>query len=155
MSLEQELQSEKVSHLDLSGFSQVTSGVTVRDTLARMRADKHNTCLIIKDGRLVGIFTDRDVLRKVVTEPAILESRIDDVMTSNPITIHPNSTAAEALKLMDDNHFRNLPAVDEVGTIHGHMTHQTIIHYLAARYPKEVLNRSPLPDLFPKKPEGG
>jgi hypothetical protein len=56
---------------------------------------------------------------------------------------------------MDANHFRNLPAVDADGTIVGNMTHQSIINYLAARYPIEVLNQPPRPDQFPSKAEGG
>ena len=155
MSLESELREEKVSHLDLSGFSQVPSGTTVRDALATLRAERHNVCLVTQDGQLKGIFTDRDVLRKVVGAPSTLDNPIDDVMTANPITISPDSSAFEALRIMDENHFRNLPAVDAQGRIVGDMTHQAIINYLAARYPTEVLNRPPQSDRFPRKPEGG
>lgn len=155
MSLDQELQLEKVVHLDLSGFCQIPSGTAVREALNRMRQYGHNVCLITEEDRLVGIFTDRDVLRKVVGEPAVLDSPIDDVMTRNPITISPDSSAAAALLVMDDNHFRNLPVVGEDGTLIGDMTHQAIINYLAARYPVEVLNRPPRPDQFPRKAEGG
>lgn len=159
MSLESELRQEQVAHLDLSGFSSVTSGTSVRDALAQLRADGHNVCLIT-DGsngetQLKGIFTDRDVLRKVVGSPETLDADIDTVMTQNPITVAPTSSAADALKLMDDNHFRNLPAVDEAGAIRGDMTHQSIIAFLADRYPVEVLNLPPQPDRFPRKAEGG
>ena len=74
---------------------------------------------------------------------------------TDPITIAPTASAAHALGLMDDNHFRNLPAVDAKGTIVGNMTHQAIISYLASRYPVEVLNQPPRPDQFPSKAEGG
>ncbi len=155
MSLENELRTEQVIHLDLSGFSQVASGVTVRAVLDQIRADEHNACLIVENGNLVGIFTDRDVLRKVVGRPDVLDGPIDDVMTRDPITIAPDSSAADALRLMDDNHFRNLPAIDADGSVIGNMTHLAIINYLAARYPVEVLNRPPEPDRFPRKAEGG
>lgn len=159
MSLESELRQEQVAHLDLSGFSAVTSGTSVRDALSQLRADRHNVCLITEEGeggsQLKGIFTDRDVLRKVVGSPETLDAAIDTVMTSDPITISPASSAADALKLMDDNHFRNLPAVDADGTIVGDMTHQSIVAFLADRYPVEVLNLPPQPDRFPRKAEGG
>jgi CBS domain-containing protein len=76
-------------------------------------------------------------------------------MTAKPITIQPDSSAATALSMMDDNHFRNLPAVDTAGQIVGSMTHHSIINYLATRYPVEILNQPPRPDQFPKKAEGG
>jgi len=155
MSLAAELREEKVAHLDLSGFSQVPSGTTVREALATLRAERHNICLVTQDGRLQGIFTDRDVLRRVVGATAVLDGPIDHVMTANPITIHPDTPALDALRLMDEHHFRNLPAVDEQGAIVGNMTHQAIIAYLATRYPVEVLNRPLDADRFPRKAEGG
>jgi CBS domain-containing protein len=155
MTLEQELQKEQVSHLDLSGFSQVPSGTTVGDTVATMRANRHKVCLITAEEKLIGIFTDRDVLRKVAPHPESLGEPIDTVMTKQPITIKPDSSAAMALSLMDDNHFRNLPAVNDEDQIEGNMTHQSIIHYLASRYPVEVQNQPPRPDQFPRKAEGG
>lgn len=155
MSLESELREEKVSHLDLSGFSQAPSGTTVREALAKLRAERHNICLVTEAGQLKGIFTERDVLRRVVGVAGNLDGPIDDVMTPNPITIHPNTSALEALHLMDAHHFRNLPAVDEQGQIIGNMTHQAVITYLAARYPVEVLNRPLRADRFPRKAEGG
>jgi len=155
MSLESELREEQVAHLDLSGFSSVASGTSVRDALTQLRADRHNVCLITDGTHLKGIFTDRDVLRKVVGSPETLDAAIDTVMTENPITISPNASAADALKLMDDKHFRNLPTVDDDGAILGDMTHQSIVAFLADRYPVEVLNLPPQPDRFPRKAEGG
>lgn len=155
MSLETELRTEQVAHLDLSAFSLVASGTPVRVVLAQIRADANNACLIVDGDKLVGIFTDRDVLRKVIGAPDTLDRPIDDVMTHNPITIAPDSSAADALRLMDDNHFRNLPAVDANGKVIGNMTHQSIVHYLAARFPIEVINRPPELDRFPRRQEGG
>ena len=154
MSLEEELRTERVSHLDLSGFTHISSGTSIRNALNALRADKHNVALITDGGRLIGIFTDRDVLRKVAGNTDILDEAIDTVMTRDPITVSPETSAADALKLMDEHHFRNLPAVDANGVVIGDMTHQAVIHYLAARYPQEVLNRPPTQQ-FPRKAEGG
>lgn len=155
MNLEQELQAEKVVHLNLSGFCQLESGTQVRQVVEQMRQQGRNVCLITESGRLIGIFTDRDVLRKIAMAPELLDSRIEDVMTRDPVTVTPDMSAADALWLMDDRHFRNLPVVSQDGEILGNMTHQAIINYLAARYPIEVLNRPPRPDQFPRKAEGG
>ena len=155
MSLEQELQTEKVAHLDLSGFCQIASGTSVRETLDRMRQAGHNVALIVDGNKLIGVFTDRDVLRKVAAEPETWDRPIDEVMTADPVTVPPDSTAADALWLMGDKHFRNLPVVGQHGTIMGNMTYRAIVGYLAARYPVEVLNRPLRPDQFPRQAEGG
>jgi len=155
MSLKQELMSERVAHLDLSRFCQIPSGTAVRAALAEMRQKKTTVCLITDADKLVGILTDRDVLTKVAGTPERLNEPVDEIMTANPITVTPDLAAAEALWLMDDKKFRNLPVVDEGGKIIGSMTHQAVISFLAARYPVEVLNRPPRPDHFPRQQEGG
>ena len=155
MSLKEELMSERVAHLDLSKFCQVTSGTAVRAALAEMRQSKTNVCLVTNNNNLIGILTERDVLTKVATTLGNLNVAVDEIMTANPITVTPDIAAAEALWLMDDKKFRNLPVVDESGKIVGNMTHQAVISFLAARYPVEVLNRPPRPDQFPRKQEGG
>ncbi len=155
MSLEQELESEQVAHLDLSGFSQIAGGVTVKEALGKMREDGRNVCLITEQDRLIGIFTDRDVLTKIVTQPDSLSKPINELMTPNPITVKPDTSAKDALRLMYEKHIRNLPVVKEDGTIVGGMTYESVISFLAARYPVEVLNRPPRPDQFPRKQEGG
>jgi CBS domain-containing protein len=155
MSLESELREQKVVYLDLSSFSIVNSGATVRSALTQLRSDGNNACLVIEGEKLKGIFTDRDVLRKVLGAPAVLDGPIDEVMTLAPISIGPDVSAAEALRLMDEHHFRNLPVVREDGKIVGNMTHQAVITYLAARYPAELQNRPPQAERFPRKPEGG
>ncbi len=155
MSLEKELQTERVSHLDLSGFCTVESGTAVSDTLIQMRAEKQNVCLITENSNLIGILTDRDVLRKITTNTATWDQPVDQIMTRNPITVLPETAAAEALWLMDEKHFRNLPVVKNDGSIVGTMTHQSIVSYLAARYPIEVLNQPPLPNQFINEPDGG
>jgi len=155
MSLETELQTEQVSHLNLSGFCQVTSDTSVKEVLAQMRENGHDVCLIVDADKLLGIFTDRDVLRRVTAAPETWDEPVRAVMTPDPVTIRPESSAAEALWLMDNNHFRNLPVMDHDGKLVGNMTHHAIIEYLASRYPVEILNLPPRPGRFPRRVEGG
>lgn len=158
MSLRQELEAEQVRHLDLNGCCLVESGTTVRETLAQMRAAGGRSALIVSEQpqrQLIGIFTERDVMRRVAVESQTLDGPVDAVMTAQPVTVLPDTSAADALWLMDDHHFRNLPVIDRQGNILGDMTYASIIQYLAARYPVEVLNRSARPDQFPRKAEGG
>lgn len=155
MNLKQELEAEQVSHLDLSEYCQVATDTAVSEAVQQMQNTNKNVCLIMDGNKLAGILTERDILRKIATNITLSTQPIESVMTKNPITIDPNTSAAKALWLMDDKHFRNLPVVDKNGKVIGNMTHRSVIHYLAARYPIEVLNRPNNPDRFPRKPEGG
>jgi predicted transcriptional regulator len=155
MSLKEELQAEQVSHLDLSKFCQLAAGTLVRDALAKMRDTGSPVCLVMDDGRLAGIFTERDVLQKVASVPETWEQPVETTMTADPVTVSPDLSAADALRMIDKHHFRSLPVIDGNGHISGTMTHRAIIDFLATRYPTEVLNRPPRPGQFPRKAEGG
>jgi CBS domain-containing protein len=155
MNLKEDLRTEQVTHLDLTGFCQVETGFTVRAVVEKMRQENVNVCLVMDQGNLVGILTDRDVLRRVADRREVWEKPVSSVMTPNPITIDQSASAADALWLMDEKRIRNLPAVDRTGKVVGNMTHQAIINYLAARYPIEILNLPPDPDQIPEQVDGG
>jgi signal-transduction protein with cAMP-binding, CBS, and nucleotidyltransferase domain len=155
MSLNDELQTEQVTHLNLSKFCQAESNLPVSDVLALMRQEGSAVCLVLENGRLAGIFTERDVIQKVVSQPDTWSQPVSTVMTADPFTIRPDMKATAALVNLDEYHFRSLPVVDEDGRIFGTMTHRAIIEYLATRYPIDVLNRPPRPKQFPRKAEGG
>jgi CBS domain-containing protein len=155
MDLKEDLLTEQVSHLDLTGFCQAETGFTIRTVVEKMRQENVNVCLVMDQGNLAGILTDRDVLRRVADHKDVWEKPVSSIMTANPITIDPAASAADALWLMDEKRIRNLPAVDGSGKVVGNMTHQAIINYLAARYPTEILNLPPNPNQFPEQVEGG
>jgi CBS domain-containing protein len=155
MDLKEDLLTEQVSHLDLTGFCQAETGFTIRTVVEKMRQENVNVCLVMDQGNLAGILTDRDVLRRVADHKDVWEKPVSSIMTANPITIDQAASAADALWLMDEKRIRNLPAVDGSGKVVGNMTHQAIINYLAARYPTEILNLPPNPNQFPEQVEGG
>ena len=87
---------------------------TVRAAADLMKARKCGSVLITAGDALVGIFTERDVVFRVVAEgrdPA--KTRLGEVMTANPMTVGPQEPAISALRLMEDSGFRHLPVVDD------------------------------------------
>lgn len=154
MSLEYDLQQEQVIHLNLTEFTEVESSTSVRVTIEKMRQENHNCAFITRNGQLAGIFTDRDVLRKVVDVPATWEQAIDTVMTPNPFTVNLKDPADAALNLMNEKHFRNVPVLDDKGTVIGNLTHYAIVKYLADRFPESVYNLPPDPDRVTSNRDG-
>jgi CBS domain-containing protein len=86
----------------------------VREAAKRMAARNVGAILIVEDGRLIGIFTERDLLVRVVA-PGLdaLATRLADVMTRAPQTIDPDDTLGYALLMMHKKGFRHLPVVQE------------------------------------------
>jgi CBS domain-containing protein len=87
---------------------------TVRDAARSMGEANVGAILVVEAGRLVGIFTERDALVRVIAcgrDPALV--RLREVMTADPTTVDPNESFGYALLLMYEHGFRHLPVVDE------------------------------------------
>jgi CBS domain-containing protein len=86
---------------------------TVTDAARLMKKGKVGALLVLKNGRLVGIFTERDALYRVMArdlDPR--ETRLAQVMTPDPLTVTPDETFGYALLLMYEKGFRHTPVVE-------------------------------------------
>lgn len=143
-----------VRHLDLGDYVTAEQTLSVREVLVRMRRCDTSTALITDGGRLAGIFTERDVLLKAVHRPDIWDAPISQHMTAAPTSVDPAAGVAEALHLMNEGHFRDLPVVDADGRILGNLTDNAIVGCLCDHLQAEVINLPPVPDQVPKTVEG-
>lgn len=90
----------------------VNPQASVGEAVARMNQRRIGSILVMDGERLVGIFTERDVLTRVV--PQQLDPQrtpVGEVMTRNPISIAPTRTVQEAMMVMTDTRHRHLPVV--------------------------------------------
>jgi CBS domain-containing protein len=100
----------------------VAPDATVHEALAIMAAKNLAAVLVMSEGSLLGIVSARDFGRKVILEEkSAREVRVREIMTSSLITITPEATVLDAMKLMDRHHFRHLPVVKE-GKLEGVVT---------------------------------
>jgi CBS domain-containing protein len=99
----------------------VAPTVTVAEAVAEMNLHRVGSVLVLEGTRLVGIFTERDVLRRIVgpgLDPR--QVTVDRVMTANVMTVPPDATIEETMALFTEKRFRHLPVIDHgqlVGTI--------------------------------------
>jgi CBS domain-containing protein len=99
----------------------VAPTVTVAAAVAEMNRNRVGSVLVMEAGELVGIFTERDVLRRVVGA-ALDPSRtpLADVMSRGVMSIPPEATIEETMRLFTEKRFRHLPVMEAgrlVGTI--------------------------------------
>jgi CBS domain-containing protein len=143
MSVEKDLLAEPIRNFKLDDYCIVTPSTTVRETIERMQAKDKHTAFVVGDHTVLqGILTDRDVMRKVMNAD-VWDKPITDVMTPEPITLKLDSSAGEALRLMDDKGFRNVPVVNEKGAPIGNLTYFSLVDYLSGAFQKVVLNAPP------------
>ena len=90
--------------------------VAPEDTLGEVaeKMMKQNVgAVIVKDfGRLIGILTERDMLRAMASRMHTSEARVRQWMTADPITVPPHMALDDAAKIMLDHGFRHLPVMD-------------------------------------------
>ena len=96
----------------------VTSQATVYEALVLMAEKNIGAVLVIDDGQLAGIFSERDYARKgILKGRASQETYIHEVMTAKLITVSSEQKMEDAMVLMSEKHIRHLPVVDEEGLV--------------------------------------
>ncbi len=92
----------------------VEPGDLVIDAVRRMAEYRIGAMLVMRDGQMVGMFSERDYARKVILAGrSSRETRVEEVMTAPVITLDPRATAEEGLALMTRKRIRHLPVVDQ------------------------------------------
>ena len=99
----------------VAGRTPVTASGTASVLAAALTMKRHNigALMVVEGVRLIGIFTERDALFRVLA-PGLDPSAtaLGDVMTRQPQTIHPDEPFLRALRIMHEGRFRHLPVVE-------------------------------------------
>jgi CBS domain-containing protein len=84
----------------------------VAEVAASMLKGRFGSVLVMEGSVLMGIFTERDVLRAAAAHADLTSSRVSDWMTGDPVTASPDMDTGEAAEIMMSQGFRHLPVVD-------------------------------------------
>ena len=155
MPIEATLKETRIRDLKLPEAACVSQAATLAEAVESMRARRAGCVLACEGDRLVGILTERDVLRKVAGERLSPDSMVADFMTSGPRTLTADDPVGDAIRLMDEGDYRHIPIIDKEGRIEAVISIQQIIQFLAELYPEEVLNLPPEPHQYMDSREGG
>ena len=133
-----------ISELPLRDPILVCSTSTVADAVKNMNSHHTGCVLVEKDGKLIGIFTERDVLTKVYFRADSHTVPVESVMTPNPETLEPDNSIAFALNKMSVGGYRHIPIVDGDKPM-GVLSVRDVVDFLVDLFPEDVLNLPPSP----------
>ena len=155
MELARNLKSESVCRLHPTPPWSVRPEQSVAEAVALMRQQRVGCVLVCRgDGRLAGLFTERDLMRRVLAVGLPLAVPVGTCMTRAPVTVSPREPIAAAVRRMEEGGYRHLPVVDPEGRPLGVLSVKRIVHYLAEHFPTTVYNLPPDPNVVPLAPEG-
>ncbi|MGD0673195.1 MAG: CBS domain-containing protein [Candidatus Binatus sp.] len=124
----------------------VSPSTTLADTIHLMQKERRSCVLIMENNRLVGIFTERDILMKVAAQPLdLLHTPVSGSMTADPFTLPADANVAFALNKMVLEGFRHIPLVDGAGRPTAVVSMRNVIEYLGEIYSREMLTVPPDP----------
>ena len=133
----------------------VLDGSTTVDGVIRAMRERHlGYALITDEDKLVGIFTERDVLLSVLEEDEVLQQPVSKLMSPAPVCVPATETVRRVVSLMHEGGYRQIPVVDEQQRVLACVRHKDIAEYLVNHFASHILNLPPDPEQLATTPEG-
>ncbi len=145
---------DSVSLLETHDYVCASPAAPLAEAIAQMKKDEGGCVIICEDERIVGIFTERDLLNKVIGQDVDMSGPVRDWMSPVVETLGPEATIGDAVRVMNKKGYRNIPLV-QYDRLIGSISVFDVITYLAESYPKETMNLPPVPAQVMDTQEGG
>lgn len=135
-------------------FLSVPPYMPIEDVVEKMNREHVSAALVIDDGKVLGIFTERDVLSRVISRIDGLFAPVSEMMTADPDVLSEHTVLSAALRALAVGGYHHLPVVNDDGLPVALVSLQTIIAFLADSFPNEILNAPPERESFPPEKHG-
>jgi len=145
---------ESVRKLNPTPPRALDESATVADAVEVLRAERVGCLLVTRKGELTGIFTERDLLTRVLATAKPLTTKLANAMTRGPVAVAENDPIRTAVVRMQSGGYRHLPVVDECNRPVGVLSAKRIVRYLVEHFPATVYNQPPDPQAYPSTREG-
>ncbi len=136
----------------------VNSGpdISLQEALDLMHREKSGY-IVIRDEHLkvLGMFTERDVLMKVLRKGVKLSEPVKNYMNTDLVELFKSDTVGAAIDTMNKYNIRHIPLVDEMGQMTGILSVRTVANFLSELFPTEIFNLPPKADQEFHTAEGG
>ena len=153
--IEEILRRDSIRSMELEPVPSIPGSNKLREVIGIMQKRRVAAVVITEAGRVAGIFTERDLMNRIVGLSLNEDLPVSDLMTRNPKTLSPDDRIADAIRLMTEQGYRHIPLVDRDGRDVGLISARDIMEFIAEHYPKEVFNLPYDLNQVPRRPEGG
>ncbi len=134
---------DSVSSLETNDYVCVEPSTPLARAIEVMKQDEGGCAIVCAEDRsVVGIITERDLLMKIVGNEVDANAPVSEWMSPVVATLSPDATIGQAVEVMNDRGYRNIPLVTD-GKLVGSVLVFDIIRYLAESYPKATMNLPP------------
>jgi len=131
MSIADAMAATTVSSVDLTRYVAVPDDITVSETVALMSSAGRSCACVVSGDALVGIFTQRDILQRVIGRPGSFDRPIREEMTRPVHTMRNRDSVAEGLALMNHWWVRSIPVLDEDDGLVGNLSFYTVMNTIS------------------------
>jgi len=119
----------------------VTPETTIHEALVKMEEISAGTALVVNDGKLAGIFSERDVIRKVILQgKSIANIPVKEIMSTDLTTVTPDKSLDECMQLMTEKRIRHLPVLNNDNEIVGIVSIGDVVKYLVVEKEFKIKN---------------
>jgi CBS domain-containing protein len=143
-----------VKQLHTDNYVCIEPSTPLHQAIERMKEDDGGCAIVCEANRIVGIFTERDLITKIIGEGVDMNAPVSQWMTGVVETLASDATLGDVVELMNRKGIRNVPLVTD-GQLSGSISVFDVITYLAESYPKETMNLPPVPAQVMDTQEGG
>ena len=135
----------------------VAPGTSLAECLRAIQRQGVGDSVVVADrhGRLLGVLTERDIFTSLIGTNVDLSQSVDGFMNTEPHTLRLDQTVGDAMRLMESGRYRNIPIIDDDGSIAGIVRQQDLLRALAESFPEELLNLPPRPHQQMEETDGG
>ena len=117
----------------------VAPDATVYDAIVLMDERRVGALLVMRGEQLVGVISERDYTRKVILlGRASKETQVEEIMSSNVISVQPDMSLGECLKLVTDRGIRHLPVLDKAGKVVGLLSIGDLVRAVVAQQAETI-----------------
>jgi CBS domain-containing protein len=155
MELRRALIEETVADVGYRALVAVPLEASVREALAVMQRERVGCVVVLEGESLRGIFTERDVVVRILGGEGSFDEPIAEHMSPDPYTARVDEPIHRVLARMYAHGIRHLPVLDAGGRAVGTISVKRAVRFLTDHSPETVLNLPPEPGAFPATREGG
>ncbi|MBT3984117.1 MAG: CBS domain-containing protein [Bacteriovoracaceae bacterium] len=132
---------EPISELRMPAVKAVEESTTIEAAIKIMQENHFGSLIIIKNGKLSGIVTERDILMKACLKiDNWSKTPVSQIMTADPVSLQATDMIAHVLHNMHVGGFRHIPIVNESGEPISLVSIKDIVSFVIEHFPPEIIN---------------